>query len=193
MSVKTRRPTLAISGWTLLVCLFLPTLRVCGDPTAPIEFPPTYVLYVGSAVVGALALAQTVRARRGAFGALVVLWYLSLAGIGVAWAGAEAFPAGFFVSVVGLAIGIWLVLALVKKPASDRVIAGACAVHALACVLWNGLLAADPEAMWGAAVALVASVVMLVTACVYVTDEQRAHVERRRDAPPPLPTARVVR
>ena len=49
-----RRPLLAIPGWLLFGCLFLPTLRVCGDPTMPLEFPPSYAVYLrdcGSGVV----------------------------------------------------------------------------------------------------------------------------------------------
>ena len=54
-----RQPLLAIPGWLLFGCLFLPTLRVCGDPTMPLEFPPSYVVYLGGLVV-ALALAMVV-------------------------------------------------------------------------------------------------------------------------------------
>src|SRR5690606_7975383 len=65
--VPRRRPFIAVSGWLLLLCLFLPTLRVCGKPTLPIEFPPTYVGYLGAAVIAVFAVARRPRTRQLAF------------------------------------------------------------------------------------------------------------------------------
>src|SRR4051812_23575720 len=84
-----RRPVFAISGWLMLVLLFLPTLRVCSDPTAPIEFPPTYFVYVGSIIAAFGAWSRSRRARHVTVVVLFAMWIaaVDLIGVGViSWA-----------------------------------------------------------------------------------------------------------
>ena len=67
-----RKPLLAIPGWLLFGCLFVPTLRVCGDPTMPIQFPPSYAVYLGGLVIALLGGARLMRSRRRAFSVLLL-------------------------------------------------------------------------------------------------------------------------
>lgn len=85
-----RRPVVALSGWVLFVCLFLPTLRVCSSPAAPIESPPVYGVYLGAAVIGVAALAASPRVRRVAHAVLLGLWFATGAGFLVGWLGSVA-------------------------------------------------------------------------------------------------------
>src|SRR5512138_201224 len=87
-----RRPLLAISGWVLLVCVFLPTLEVCGSPTAPVSFPPCYGVYLGGMLVALIAGARTLRSRRIVLPVLVAIDYVSVGGYVAAAMGALAEP-----------------------------------------------------------------------------------------------------
>ena len=73
-----RRGVLGISGWLLFACLFLPTLRVCGDPMAPIQFPPTYGLYLGGIAVAVIGFATLRRTREAWFVVLLALYIASI-------------------------------------------------------------------------------------------------------------------
>lgn len=158
----------------------------------PAQFPPTYVLYVGSAVVGVIAWTRSLRARQRGFTVLLGLWYATGAGIGLAWLGADAAPLAFVVGPAALALGAMLLRASWRAPSRARTIALGVLLHGCAAAAWNGLLASDPDAMWGAFVALGASIIMLAAAGVALRDEHRVHVEElRASLPATLPTARA--
>jgi hypothetical protein len=181
-----RRPVLAMSGWLLFVCLFLPTLKVCGSPTAPISFPPVYGIYVGAALIALIAGSRTLRTRRVLSYVVVALTYLSVTLYGWAFVMDVSPVVAACLAVVVLALGVVLVRALVRARPNPSHPLIACVVHATLTTLWCGLLALDGDAMWGAYVGIAASGVMLLSAVVALADE------RNRGAAEALPVARVL-
>jgi hypothetical protein len=81
MSEPRARRLVAVPGVVLLVCLFLPAMRVCNDPTAPIESPPCYAAYLGG--IGIVIIAFARRKRLLAIGAAIspVLGILTFGGL----------------------------------------------------------------------------------------------------------------
>ncbi|MBA3461759.1 MAG: hypothetical protein H0T46_17475 [Deltaproteobacteria bacterium] len=186
-----RRSALGVSGWLLFVCLFLPTLRVCGDPMLPVQFPPTYGVYLGGLLVGILGFATLHRTRRGLFVGLSALYMASV------FTFLALFMGGEISEAVGMVAGViltgTLIIAVRKMSASswsERAISIGCVVHATVSLGWSSLLAFDPEGLWGAMVAVGASSLMLFAAIGYAIGA--AADARRATEPVPLPTARVV-
>ena len=190
--VPRRRPVVAVSGWVLFVCLFLPTLRVCSSPTAPIEFPPCYAVYLGAIAIAVAALSASLRTRRGAHATLLGLWFATGAGILAAWFGAVAgAPVGWGLAVIGLVLTIVLIVKLARVPWSVRGVIGGWIAHALLASGWNTLLAADDQALWGAYLALGASGIMLVGGAVALSSENARRKDGYHEGPPELPRARI--
>lgn len=188
-----RKPLLAIPGWLLFGCLFLPTLRVCGDPTMPIQFPPSYAVYLGGLVIALLGGARLVRSRRRAFSVLLSLWTLTVFAILTVWAGAEVFVVGVIVGVALFGAQIRLMVGMFRTAWSDTTIGIGCLVHAAIATGWSGLLASDPDGMWGAHVAMWSGLAMVVV-CSLMIAQARAEVARVRleTGPAPLPEARAI-
>ena len=192
--VPRRRPVVAISGWILFVCLFLPTLRVCSSPSAPIEFPPSYAVYLGAIAIAVAALSRSLRTRRGAHATLLGLWFATGAGILAAWFGAVAGPpVGWGLAVIGLVLTIVMIAKLARVPWSVRGVIGGWIAHAVVASGWNTLLAADEQAMWGAYVALGASGMMLVGSAVALSSENARRKDSDHEGPPELPRARIAK
>ena len=189
VSMATRRPLLGGAGWLLFVCMFLPTLRVCGNPTMPAEFPPFYVFYVGSAIVGAIAWTRRHTLRRRLVTVGLVVWFISVLALPLIVIGEEAAPVGLVLAMIAVAVLVWTARRAWRADMSERAIALAIVVHAAATTAWNLLLVGDPDAMWGAHVALAGASTMLVSAAIAWLDEQRLHRERMRER---FPEARVV-
>ena len=187
-----RRPVTAISGWLLFVCLFLPTLRVCGNPTAPVEFPPTYGVYLGALAIGIAAFSLSLRVRRIVLG-LVIGLAVATALTWLVMMTADELRSTVLVLLlvlVGLSATIYVAAAAAKKPWTGRAIAIGWAIHALLASAWNTLLVLDPDHMWGAIVALVASGLMLLDALIAISSES-AELRRRREELT-LPVARMI-
>jgi hypothetical protein len=188
-----RQPLLAIPGWLLFGCLFLPTLRVCGDPTMPLEFPPSYVVYVGSLVVALLGGARLLRSRQRAMTLLATLWTATVFTLLAIAAGAEMALAGLMIGLLFLGLQIVLTRAMVRTPWGERAIAIGCLVHAVIASGWSALLAFDPEGMWGAHVALGAGLVMILASGIMIARAHHELLRRRRETEPaPLPEARAI-
>ena len=94
-----RRSPLGVSGLLLFACLFLPTLRVCGSPMMPVQFPPTYGVYIGGLLVGILGFSLLRRTRRNVFYALVTIYILTAGVFLSLWIGATADQ------IAGVAVG----------------------------------------------------------------------------------------
>lgn len=187
-----RRPVVSVSGWILFVCLFLPTLRVCSSPSAPIEFPPCYAVYLGAIAIAIAALSASLRVRRGAHATLLGLWCATGAGILAAWLGSVAgAPMGWGIAVIGLVLTIVLIARLARVPWSVHGMIGGWIAHALLASGWNTLLAADDQALWGAYLALGASGIMLVGSAVALSSENARRKDDDDGGPPELPRARV--
>jgi hypothetical protein len=187
-----RRSLLGISGWMLVVCLFLPTLRVCSDPVMPISFPPTYVIYFGGIIVGIIGFSTVHRTRRTGLLWLFGLWMITLFVIAAIWAGAVIADAvGFMVGAALLVLFVVAMRRAIKVEWSERAIALNCFLHALFSLGWSALLAFDPDGMWGATVSLGAASLMLFASGGYFAQELDAATTRAGE-PDPLPEARVL-
>ena len=186
-----RRGVLGISGWMLFACLFLPTLRVCGDPMMPIQFPPVYGVYIGGILVAVIGFSTLRRSRRNMLIALQGLYLVTLFTFAALWLGAV------FAEGVGLLAGaVFLVLTwlLMRRttlvPWTERAVAIACFVHAMVAAGWSALLAFDHDAMWGAQVSLGAASLMLFAAGGYLVHElKEARVPGESEQ---LPEARMM-
>jgi hypothetical protein len=187
--VKRRSP-LGISGVLLFLCLFLPTLRVCGDPTAPIQFPPTYGIYIGGLLVGFLGFSVIRRTRRNLMIALAGIYIASIGAFISIWVGAvTAEVAGFVLGALMIGILVVAIRHMVRTTWTERAPAVMCVVHALVSLGWSSLLAFDDDGMWGAMVSLGAASLMLFASIGYATG---ALAEERLRHEPELPSARVV-
>jgi hypothetical protein len=187
--VKRRSP-LGVSGVLLFLCLFLPTLRVCGDPTAPIQFPPTYGIYIGGLLIGFLGFSVIRRARRNLFIALAGLYIASIGAFFSIWIGAVSTEiVGFVMGALMIGILIVSLRHMVRATWTERAPAVMCLVHALVSLGWSTLLAFDPDGMWGAMVSLGAASLMLFASIGYLTG---AFADARASQEPELPSARVV-
>ena len=187
-----RRGVLGISGWLLFACLFLPTLRVCGDPMAPIQFPPTYGLYLGGIAVAVIGFSTLRRTRQAWLVVLMGLYLASILTYMALWIGADA---GTGIGLV-LGAGFLTLLVYTLRKAwgarwSERAIAAGCVAHALIALGWSALLAFDPDGLWGATVSLGAASLMLFAAVGYLGREL-AEARKRLDEPISLPAARIV-
>lgn len=190
---QRRKPLLVGTGWLLFVCAFLPTLRVCGDPVSPYEFPPSYVVYLGAAVFAVLAVVRSLRARRAWFTTWYVLWFVTA----IAWAAmfiADANETMAVIAIIGGIVGVVVTaLAFHQKRFTPRGMWIGAIVHGAISIAWYLLLASDSGAVWGAFAGLIASVAFAIAA-VATLGQHAAELERRRreTEPAPLPVARVV-
>jgi hypothetical protein len=183
-----RRPLVAIPGWMLFVCLFLPTLRVCSSPSAPIEFPPSYAVYLGAITVAVGAMSASLRIRRGAHATLLGLWFATGAGLLAGGFGSVAgVRAGWMLAASGLVLTIVLIARLARVPWSVRGVIGGWIAHALIASTWNAVLAAQTGAVWGAYFALVVSGTLLAASAVALSSENAlrkdAGIEPSSDLP----------
>jgi hypothetical protein len=187
-----RRPLVAIPGWLLFVCLFLPTLRVCSSPSAPIEFPPAYAVYFGAIVIAVGAMSASLRVRRGAHATLLGLWFATGAGfLAVLFGGIVSAALGWILAASGLVLTIVLIARLARSPWSVRGVIGGWIVHALIASAWNTLLVSEEAAVWGAYFALGVSGALLVASAVALSSE---NARRKDDSIEPsleLPRARA--
>jgi len=187
--VKRRSP-LGISGVLLFMCLFLPTLRVCGDPTAPIQFPPTYGIYIGGLLVGFLGFSVVRQVRRNLMIGLAGIYIASVGAFVSIWVGAvSAEIAGFLLGALMIGVLIVALRLMVRTTWTERAPAVMCVVHALVALGWSSLLAFDDDGMWGAMVSLGAASLMLFASIGYAMG---AFAEERAAEEPALPSARVI-
>lgn len=188
-----RRGVLSGSGFLLFVCLFLPTLRVCDSPTAPIQFPPSYVIYLGGVIVGLLGVARLHAARRACFVTLLGAWLttaLVLCSLGL---GAESPPVGIVLGLASVVAIVAILRKVLRVPWTARAFAAACLAHGLLAAGWSALFVFDPEGMWGAGVSLAASLALTLAAGRWFADEQRQWAAARAAREPaPLPAARLL-
>lgn len=189
---QRRRPLIAGTGWLLFVCIFLPTLRVCSDPVAPIEFPFCYAVYLGAAVMGVMAVIRSLRAQRGWFTLWYVLWFATA----IAWLAlilADAGPiAAVFVLVFGIAGLVWSAVAFHRQKLTPKAFWIGGIVHGSISLIWYLLLSTDQGAVWGAAVGLSCSIGFLIASVISLVQHNTDLALEREPLPMPLPTARVI-
>jgi hypothetical protein len=153
----------AIPGVVLIVCLFLPAMRVCGDPTAPITFPPCYVAYVGGVGVIAMALARGRRMLK--FGAALPPTLAVLTVGGCLMCNKATAP---FVAIATLWSAVMVPWAIVRRMPSERAMAMIALMQGLGSTAWATLLVTDEAGMWGADVTLVAGIALVIGAAAWL-------------------------
>lgn len=143
----------------LVLCIFLPTLRVCGEPTTPLGFPMFWTPYVVGAIVFAATFALRPAALAGFALALRVVVGITAAGFGVPIVGAMLSGWPDPMILVGYpALAIVISAVAVPARSHEAMIARCGLVTGLGSTIWFTALAADHDAMFGAYVSLVAAV-----------------------------------
>lgn len=190
--VKRRRPLVTGSGLLLFVCFFLPTMRVCGDPMAPYEFPIAAHVYVGSALVAVMAVLRSLRAARVVFALWYGGWLATLSAIVVlvlAELGGE--NAAIILAVIGIVFTIYLAHACYRAGYHERTLWLGGAAHGLLSLGWYILLSDSQSLLWGVYVGLAGSISLLLT-CLFAFTSANAAYKEWRAATAPVPPARVV-
>lgn len=138
------------SGWTLFVCLFLPTIKLCdtSEPVPMALFPFIWPVYVMGALI-ALAALRPPWAIRGYGLALFVL--LRASAVGVAGTAVPAIVMGESGAEAVLAVMLsGLVFAATWRDATERAVAGVSLLVTAGAFAFTLLLACDRLAVWGA-------------------------------------------
>jgi len=159
------RTLTAIPSVVLLICLFLPAQRVCGDPTSPIRFPECYAAYVSGLGVLVMAIARSRRAVE--IGAAIPI-VLAIATVGTIVAIVIDGPGSIAILIATLALVIAAIRAIALAQPSERVLAIIAALQGLASAIWSAVLVADKDAMYGASVSLAAALVLTVTSMAWL-------------------------
>ncbi|MCE9577757.1 MAG: hypothetical protein K8W52_31780 [Deltaproteobacteria bacterium] len=178
---RSRRLFALPSGIVLVVAIFLPVVKVCGDPAYPIQVPFVWGPYVLGGLVIAMALAGTARGLRG----LVIT---AQAIVALQWGG---FGLAMFQDVSGAPWGLLLLAAVVafwygtRRGDREQGAANAVIGIGLVCLPWFALFAFDKDGMWGAWVSLGAALAVIGSGLEWRRELRLARTE-------PVPTARVV-
>jgi hypothetical protein len=171
----------AIPSVVLIICLFLPALRVCGHPETPITFPPCYAAYVGA--IGTLILACARRRWLLKLGAAVppVLAVLTAGSIG-ALVLYNAWPLAFVVVAITLWTASAIIRAFVRALPSERALASIAITQGVGSAIWAAVLAFDRDGLWGAQLTLFAALVLALSGLAWLGEIEDD---------PPLPPAIV--
>lgn len=133
--------------------MFLPTLRVCGQPTAMVEWPIFWTPYVVGALVFSAALVAP--GRLGALAlALRIIIGMTLAGAAMLFGIGE--PREHNVLMVLGAAAVVLAILAIAVPARtpEAMVARLGFVTGVATLPWFFALVMDPGGLWGAEVSL---------------------------------------
>jgi hypothetical protein len=153
----------AIPGVVLIVCLFLPAMRVCSEPTAPITFPPCYVAYLGGIGVIAMALARGRRMLK--FGAALPPTLAVLTVGGCLMCHRATAP---LIAIVTLWCAVMVPWLIVRRTPSERAMAFIALMQGLGSTAWATLLVTDKDGMWGADITLAAGIALVIGAAVWL-------------------------
>ena len=162
-SLVSVRTFTSIPSVVLVLCVFLPALRVCNDPTAPITFPPCYAAYFGGIGVALIALARRRALEKLGAAIVLVLGVLTLGGV-FAMLCERSKLSVVVVCVLTLVSAILAVRGLVRAPLSERWLATIALVQGSGSAIWAACLAFDVDGMWGATLTLVAAIVLVCAA-----------------------------
>jgi hypothetical protein len=156
----------------VVICIFLPTLRVCGEATAPVEWPIFWTPYVIAALVFAAALVRW-RDVAGLAIAIRVILGVTLVGFGLP-ALAEFQLARFeAVQLIPLAsVPILITTIVLPARTPESMVARCGAVAGAISAAWFAMLATDKDAMIGAYLSLGAAIAM-AAGCVWWWVETR--------------------
>lgn len=160
---RHRRLTIP-GGALLLVCMFLPAVRGCGEPVYPIETPWFWHPYLYGGALAAAALVTTVRGVRVATAGLRILAWLAVVGGAVM----TTLSAGF--GIVETALGVILLSIIGTKGFSEKRIAITGIVMAVLSVLWFGLWASSAGALIGVYLSLGAAIFLLAGSLLWLSE-----------------------
>lgn len=187
---RKRRPLVVGSGLLVFVCVFLPTLRVCNDPTTPIEFPPAYIIYVGSAIIAYFGLGPRLRTVRIWIAGWFLMWGLGVVAVLTMMATDDVNGGLGFATALFGATGVGLLVRFVhRKQLAERGAFAVGIVQGLIVTGWYLLLTSDKDYMWGAYVGLTAGFLQTITSAMALSSAQAVHREQRET----FPVARVIR
>ncbi|HEY4178545.1 MAG TPA: hypothetical protein VGM90_16975 [Kofleriaceae bacterium] len=188
---RKRRPLIGLPASVLFVCFFLPTLRVCGSPSFPFEFPPVYIVHVGALLFLAAALVKTLRTARILTSVWLALLVLSATSIFALLLADASAPLALSFCGLMLIIAPFLARTLYRSTFGERGVWIAATGHGIASACWYLLLASDHDHMWGAYVGL-ASATLMAIMCAAAAGEIHAARRAARDDDAPVPPARIV-
>ncbi len=163
-SAPRRRPWFGLSALSVLVLLFLPTLRVCGDPAAPLEAPPVYFPYVCSVLLGIAAFVTVTRWRRLLAIATIGLW--GAAGVLLVGAASSEHAAFWPLTLASAAVVVVVVRKLLRSQFGELAVLVLSVVNGFLVLGWYALLAFDRDAMWGAYLGFGVAIVMTLSALI---------------------------
>ncbi|MEO8703912.1 MAG: hypothetical protein ABI867_27935 [Kofleriaceae bacterium] len=166
------------SSTLLVICMFLPVLRVCGQPTAMIEWPIFWTPYIVAALVFAAALVLPSRLAALAL-AIRIIVGITLAGF--IWPFFMVSPGDYNLLVACGVVAIMLGIAAIAIPAHtpEVMVARLGIVTGLAALPWFIALAIDHDAMWGARVSVVAAAVFVASCGVWWLEARLRPIYRR--------------
>lgn len=132
----------------LMIGLFLPTLQVCNDPVAPIQFPMFWTPHVVAILVFAAVLVRPWKLRGLDIALRVVLGLTAIGwGLVVVPSPGGMHGAGWLFSA---ALVAFLGLLLIPARSSESMVARCAVIGGAASSLWFGAIATDPDALFGA-------------------------------------------
>ncbi len=144
------------SGWMLVICLFLPVLKVCdrGDTIPALVLPWVWPLYLGGVLIACAAAAARSHSQRGHGAAL--FWMVRGCAAVVCVLAVKAVIDGEVAAAIVLVIAVAFVVATWRAPTEVAIVSVSVLVASLV-ALWGLVLASDPKAVWGAYVTVVAA------------------------------------
>lgn len=153
---RRHRRTSIPAGVLLLLCLFLPAVRGCGEqPVYPLEVPYFWHPYLYGGVLAYAAMASTNRSLRIATFAVRTLTWVVFAG------GVLMTATSFAFGIVLLGIGLVLLGVIGTKGVSEKRIAVTGIAVSVMSLLWFGLWSGSSDALVGVYMSLVASIFLL--------------------------------
>jgi hypothetical protein len=147
------------SSVLIVICMFLPTLEVCGKPVAPVQFPPFYSPYIIAALVFAAALLRPWRV----FGiGLALRIVMGATAVGFALPIVFELEAQPLAALAYVLCAIVLAIVIVPGRTHELLVARCATFGGLGSLIWFCVLAADRHALYGAHVSVFAAVMFTV-------------------------------
>ena len=144
------------AGVVLLLCLFLPAVKGCGDQAVyPLEVPYFWHPYLYGGVLAYAAVASTHRSLRRVTRVVRALTWAVFAG------GVLMTATSFAFGIVLLGIGVVLLGAIGTKGVSEKRIAVTGIAVSVMSLLWFGLWSGSSDALIGVYMSLGASIFLL--------------------------------
>lgn len=180
------RAVLAVPGAVLVVCMFLPAMRVCDQDVTPASCPLCWGAYLGGAGVVAMMLCKRVRLRALGAALTPMLAVLTAGGCGtaaLAYAGKQSVVFEIEACALGavtIGIVVSLARAFLRRPPGDASMAALAVLQGLASTIWGAFLVLSPDSLFGADLTLGSGLVLAVGGLIW-------HVSALGDREPAVP------